>query len=128
MSAEPHGLTTIKQVVHGPIPEHVHAYLIWDNVFYQVLHANAIPDQKKVGCKVRTPYTHKPIRVMSVDERALCVISSVDLLHADVQATVQAARGVSHPDYGRASDFAAGFLSRAAMKETDAYDVMPWVC
>lgn len=129
MSAEPHGLTTIKQVVHGQLPKHVHVYLIWDNMFFQVLHANAIPEQKKVGCKVRTPHQHKPIRVLSVDERAIVVLSAEDLLHANVQATVQAAKGVSNPDYGRACDIAPGFLDRTPMKASDVYDdTIPWVC
>jgi hypothetical protein len=125
MSAEPHGLTTLKQVVQGQLPENVHVYLIWDNQFFQVMHARAL-GQERVGCQVRTAYHHNPIRVMTVNERALVVLSAEELLHANVQDTIQKARGVAHPDYGRAYGSATGFTAGAGHKVGIYDDALPW--
>jgi hypothetical protein len=125
MSAEPHGLTSLKQVVQGNLPSDVHVYLIWDNQFYQVMHARAL-GQERVGCQVRTASHHNPIRAMTVNERALVILSAEDLLNANVQDTIQKAKGVAHPDYGRAGDAAPGFTATCSHKPGLYDDALPW--
>jgi hypothetical protein len=128
MSKEPHGITTIKQVVQYPIPEHVNVYLIWNGSFQQVLHACAVAGKNKVKCLIRPATGHRANKYLEVEDRSVVILSQEDLLHADVAATVQAARGVAHPDYSRLYDTAPGFLERVTVKESLTYDAIPWSC
>jgi hypothetical protein len=128
MSKEPHGITTIKQVVQYPIPERVNVYLIWNGAFQQVLHASAVAGKSKVKCLIRPATGHRANKYLEVEDRSIVILSHEDLLHADVTATVQAARGVANPDYGRHYEAAPGFLGHVAVKESLTYDAIPWVC
>jgi hypothetical protein len=63
---------------------------------------------------------------MAVDERSLVILSAEDLLNANVQETIQKAKGVAHPNYGRAYEAASGFSAVSGLKAGTYEDTLPW--